>query len=233
MADSKARDIIRDAYDNIGIPNPTANQYAKGLRKFDGLVGQWSAKSLLVPANTTEEFTLTPSQASYTFGTGGDFNSARPVKIDYAVIKDSNNQNHPVSIIEERDYFMTWDKTILNRPCELYLDTTYPLSTVFLWPTPNAAETLHISSQKPLSSIATLDTDVALPGAYVLALEHELTRLLAPGFGWVPDANFLDMAKESKSVIVSLRASRIPDKVYDDALTIGSRERHRYDIRRG
>lgn len=224
--------LITDALQDGGIENPTTNQLAKGLRRFNNLLDLWSARSLLVPVNEIEEFSLIASQAVYTIGSGGDFNTTRPIKIDYAGVVDTNSQYHSLKVIEERGYEQIWNKDISARPYEIYLATEFPLAVIKLFPTPVVIETLRISSQKPLTKLSSIEDAINLPGEYTLALQHRLTRLLAPSFGWILDANFIDLANKSEGVIISLRASRVPEVQYDPMLTY-NRQLDTYDIRRG
>jgi len=184
------RGIIEGAMMDIGAlaagETPEADNLKDILRKLNSMLGRWGAKKLLVPASTTEYFTLVAGTAQYTMGDAGTASTIRATKIlNNAFIRDSGDRDYPVRVISEDEYNEIPDKTTRGRPYLLFYDAGYSTGYINFYYTPDAAETAYIESIKPLGEI-TLDniTDYFnIPREYEEAIQLNLAIRIAPMFG--------------------------------------------------
>src|SRR5438477_10734207 len=82
---------------------PSSDEAADGLVSLNDLLDSWNAERLMVFTITIAEFPLVPGQQVYTYGTGGNFNAARPARIDRASIVSLTNPAQPLEL--QIDYF--------------------------------------------------------------------------------------------------------------------------------
>lgn len=91
---STVSDIIKGALRLIGVIGssdvPTAGESADTLSALRAMMSSWSTEGLAVNKYTREVFALVGGQASYTMGPGGDFDTTRPVSVDFAASSDAN-----------------------------------------------------------------------------------------------------------------------------------------------
>jgi hypothetical protein len=177
---ANATTIVEDSLALNGVENPTANQKSQGFRFLNDLISSESIKRLFTHVNVEDTHTLVDGTASYTIGSGATISTVRPIKIVDVQVRDSNSQDYPVDIITEPEYKFFTKKSIEGRPDKLYYDTTYPNGTIYLYPTPNAAETLVLTSWKAITELSTLDSTVTLPNEYKSVLKWGLAASLAP-----------------------------------------------------
>src|SRR5512147_1496952 len=78
---------------------PPNHEIQDGLQAMKSMLRSWSARNLRLYFTTQESHALTGA-AFYTIGTGGDWNTVRPVSIRSAYVRDSTTQaDTPVKII--------------------------------------------------------------------------------------------------------------------------------------
>jgi len=185
----------------------TAQESADGLVYLNDLIQSWSNEGLTIYANTIDSFTLTGA-TSYTWGTGGTFNSARPVSVNNAYFT-LNSVDYPIEIINDQQYQTLADKTATsNMPSCVYINYTYPYATVYVYPVPSSG-TLNLSSNKPLTEQATAATVLSMPQGYERALRLNLAVEMMAQYGLM---NQLIMAKaaEAKSMLKTINAKNRP-----------------------
>ncbi len=198
-----ARDIIEIALRKIhvlGRGQSLQNDEAQdALTALNDMLASWSVEGGYVFTETTETFNLT-SAASYTIGSGGDFDTDRPFEIVSAYVSDAST-DYPLMLIDQKEYSRISNKTIAGVPDQLYFDNNYPLANIKLYPVPSAANTLTLNSYKPLTSFAGLSNTVNLPPGYNRALVFNLAVELAPDYSKEPTGTVLSVAEQSKSII--------------------------------
>lgn len=176
---------------------PTADEAQGALESLQAMLDQWSNSGFLVPVITTESFALTNGQASYTYGSGGDFNSTRPQEILGAYIRGSGGTDHPVTCINRERYNVIPNKGSPSLPQQLYFVPGYPLANVYLDNAPDAAYTLFLDTLKPLTTPAELTDSQSFPPGYDQAIRFNLAVNLAPEYGKTPDPVVVARADES------------------------------------
>lgn len=229
-----ARDLIRASLRVIGAvatgETPPAEELNDGLQALNLMLDGWFGRKTMVYAVTRESFALTVGKGSYTIGSGGDFDTVRPVRIESALLRDTSNIDHQVKVYSREEYNRVSSKTAQGRPTELYFHPAYPAATVYLDSVPSAAYTLHLDSWKPFTKFTGLDTEVTLPPAYERALKFNLAVETAPEYGASIPAEVFGLAEESKRDVESLNASlEVTPARFDDV----PGEYETYDIHNG
>lgn len=195
--------IIKSAMRKSGIlvksEDPSADEADDALDMLNDLLASWSNDSMVVYARTLESFTLSGGVASYTIGSGGAFNTVRPIKIISAYVR-SGGIDYPLEIESEENYDAVSLKTTGSIPEFIIFSNAFPLATLTLYPQPATAYTLFIRTEKQLSSF-TLSQDVDLPPGWKRALIHNLAVELAPEYGQQISPEVYEIAKESKAEI--------------------------------
>lgn len=181
-----ARNLIERSFRLLGThaqgENPSAEEINDGLKTLIDMLDAWSLDSQKIHFRVKDEIVLTPGQSSYTFGVGGNINSARPTKIISARIKQ-NDQEYDVEIMDVEKWSKIPLKTTQGTlPYALYAEGTFPLETLNLYYVPAQANTLVLYSEKPISTL-TLNSEISFPPAYAKALRYGLARDLAPEYG--------------------------------------------------
>ena len=91
----------------------TAAESADGLIALNAMLDSWSNQRLMAYAMQTVSKAMTVGDASYSIVSAGDFNAARPVKVQraYMTIDDFD---FPVEVIEEAEWYAIGDKTVTS-----------------------------------------------------------------------------------------------------------------------
>jgi hypothetical protein len=150
--------------------------------------------------NVRETHTLTASTAEYTWGSGGDISTARPIRIFDVFLRDSSGNDYPVEVITEDVYNDRSLKTTEGRVDRVYLATEYPLAKLFTYPTSNSStDVLHFSTWKAISELSALSSTVTLPNEYKLALINLLLLELGGDYGYEPTRNDHKNAEDARN----------------------------------
>ena len=181
-----AQDIIDRALRLIGAiesgESGTSDESADGLEALNALIDSWRNDRLMVYARTEVSFAMIAGTSSYTVGSGGNFNTTRPVKIESA-FHTKSNVNYPVELIDERKWYAIDDRTVTGEIVEkAWYNPTLSTGTLKVYPVPNATHTLTLVVWTPISTLATVGTSVTLPPGYERALAYNLAIELAPEF---------------------------------------------------
>lgn len=195
-----ARDIIKRAMQKIGVlvksEAPSSDEADDALNSLNALIASWSNDSLVCFARTWESFNLSGGDATYTIGTGGDFNTTRPMNIIQAYAR-SGAIDYQMDIITDTAYNSISYKSLSGIPEFLNFDNAYPLANIRIYPVPSAAYSLFILSEKEVTEFATLDTEMSLPNGWERALIYNLALELAPEYKQQPDPSIVKIANES------------------------------------
>lgn len=209
-----ALEIITRAMQEAGIlfksETPDADEASDALAKLNSMLASFSNESLLVTARTRESFPLTGA-ASYTIGSGGDFDTTRPTYIVEAHTTQGDI-TYPMGSMTDENYEKIRQKNLTGIP-EFYNYTNgYSLGKLYIWPIGDASYTVHILSEKPLTSFASLSTTVDLPPGWEDLLIYNLGARLCPSFGQPISAELKYFAEQSmRNIKVSVAKSRSMD----------------------
>lgn len=143
-----------------------ANELADGLVTLNAMMESMSIDRSLIYQKLEETHVLTVGVADYSIGSGGDINTARPVRIENAFIRDSAGYDYTMTQINNETYDSIGQKSIQSRPQYYFYDEIYPLAYIRLLYVPSATDTLHFNSWKQLQTFATATTALSLPLGY-------------------------------------------------------------------
>lgn len=197
-----ALDIIKRALrslNQLGIDEiPSTDMTADAFDSLNDMLAAWGNETLMVYHFTLENFPLVPGQAIYTMGTGGNFNTARPVTIQNAYIR-WNQLDYPLQIVNTEQYDSIGFKTTPSQiPYLMQVDQQFPLTQLKLFPVPNdGTAQIFIESRKPFTQFTTLTDPVNLPDGYARALRYNLAIELVPEYG-PPTPALIQLAMSSK-----------------------------------
>src|ERR1043166_3907901 len=145
---STAPDLFNSALTIIGelaageLPN--ADESIDGLNRLNALLSQWETIGLHVYVVVNFSHALAAATAAYTMGSGGTFNTARPVKIESAGVI-IGSARIPLRIIGSKEWAEIADKAATAIvPEVLYNDDDYPLAKLNFWPAPTGTPTFDM-----------------------------------------------------------------------------------------
>lgn len=212
-------DIIKVSLRYIGIiganQTPDANKSSDALKSLNGMLERWSIQKLMNYYQTNEEFNLVSSTASYTIGSGGDFDTTRPTDIINAQIRLSDNQDYPMAKLNNQEYQRIYLKSnASNIGRGFYYEQSHPLGVIYIYPTPSENNKIRITSNKQFVAYAAITDNVVLPPGHIEAIEYNLAVKLGMEYQITGKINplIIQEAKNSKRDLkrVNLRpASRM------------------------
>lgn len=180
----QVQDIIKDAMGIIGATAidevPTATELNAGLRILNVMIDSWSARKLMLRSSTDMSFPLTTGVRTYTIGPTGAWVAARPVRIQNAFVRDSNNTDTHVDVISKQVYNDLQDKLIAQaRPVYVEYDPgvtqqAAPVGTMSIFPIPDQSYTFRFSADVYLTEFGALTDTVTMEPAYYEPLMYDL-----------------------------------------------------------
>lgn len=228
--------IIQTAMRKLGVyasgETPGTNELADGLSALQSMLRSWAGRKLIMFSSVKDTLTLVAGTASYTWGSTGTLATERPHSILGAYVLDSDSVSHPVEQITESEYRRIERKTTAGRPDHMFLHQLFPLSYIYLYPTPDAVETLYIDSMKPFtetSSFAALADELDFPTNYEEPIIYNLAIRIAPEFGKAIPADVAAIAGSGLRELMSLNSGMFYEPV-DIAGSIPVRGRSGYNI---
>lgn len=173
-----ALDLIKKSMRLIGALGqsepPTADEASDALATCNTMLESWSIERLFVYQILQENFTWASGQSSRTIGTGGNFNTTRPNKINDGFVRISN-RDYPYQVVSKNVYDAVPDKTVQSDyPQIVYYQQLAPLGTLFIYPVPLSSLDFYLNSWKPLQSLSALTTELSMPAGYRRLVEYNL-----------------------------------------------------------
>lgn len=211
----------------IGVDqSPTAQEAADGIYALNCMLDAWSIERLMVYQVQQAGHVWLSGNASRTIGSGGDFNAARPIRIEPkgTFFRTSSNYDYPVGVYPRSDYDNIVQKSAGGSiPDHLFYDDNFPTRTLYAYPVPSETLTLYLNTWKALQQFTALTTSLSLPPGYQGAIEYNLAVWMAPEFGAAAKAAARDIAGQASLLKQAIKGVAKPDLVarVDGALTGG------------
>lgn len=203
-------DLIRLALRDAGVngvgQQPSAEDNNDAFTHLNMMLAQWSIKRWLV-YHTIDVSLVSTGAASYTIGTGGDFNTPRPDKIEAAFLRflsaGGSNADFPIGIINAReDYNRIRVKSVGSAPYCVFYDAAYPLGTLYFYPVATASlYEMHLTLKHQLIKFPNLTTAINLPDEYQEALLYNLGLRLCMSYQIEPSKALIAGARASLSTL--------------------------------
>lgn len=223
-----ASDIIERAMVKIRIIAPgeasPANKVYQVLDELNSMLESWFLEDLMIVYDILESFPLTIGKEEYTYGVGGDFDSARPTGIkDESFIRNVIGIDSVIGLHSLAYYRRKHLKNAVGSiPTILAYHPEYPLGKIFIWCSPSSGTTLHMRVTKQLVEFSDLTTQVNLEPGWGRALVANLAVEIAPGFGKKVSPELIVLAMQAKQSIKSSNStSPEPVSSPDLAMMVG------------
>lgn len=219
--------VITDAMQNAGIlssnETPNATDGQKAFRLLKRMIEADSTESLMIYNNVQEVFNLTSGQETYTIGTGGDFNTPRPVNITEAYMRDTNGNDLGIEILDYERYSEILSKqTQSSIALSLYYNADFPLSQITLWPiVSNSSYKLVLWSWKLLADFTGLSDTLIFPPGYEDYIESNLTVKCCMAFARPVPPEIAQWAMEAKAKLKRINVN-VPELSFPSALGNGN-----------
>lgn len=234
-----AEAIITSAFDAVGIYAPgeslTADDANGALARLNLLMGTLRLQPLTQGVVSREEFDLVADKGGpddpYTIGSGGDFDTDRPISLEGASIllvqpDPSYNVEVPRAVLTDDGWQAIQIKTLsATQFTDVYYNPTFRtsgLGTINLWPVPNVTTNkLVLYMLQTLRAFSTLTTQYYLPPGCADMLQYQLARRLLTPYGVTDPATVSDIKELANSTMgVFKRANaKLTDLPTDPALT--------------
>lgn len=204
-----AADLINLALTDSGVlgsgQTASTQDLSDSLRRLNMMIAQWSRRRWLV-YHLIDTAAPCSGVQSYRVGPGGDFDIARPDRIEAAYIRQQTPSPTPVDwpltqIDSREDYSRIALKTMVSPPGSFFYDSDYPYGRVYPWPLPSSAYELHILTKAVLQQFAAITDTVLLPPEYEEAIYTNLMVRERSAYRFKPDPVIIGLAKASLNTI--------------------------------
>lgn len=207
------RQVINGALKKLGAidaeDGPSASEVSDALGTVNRMLYNWSVQRNGIYVIKTEQFTLTGGQAEYTYGSGGDFDSPRPILINRSYFRD-NGVDTTILETTYENFADIGDKDISSYP-KVFLHTPeYPLAKLTFYPVPDSSYTVFFQTWKPLAQYTSSSNDLNLPPEYEEAIEWNLALRLAPEYLMEAPQTVAMMAQSSFRDLKNLHSRPVP-----------------------
>lgn len=215
-----AQDIINKSMRLLGLlaagESPTASEAQDSLYSLNSVIDSYSANPQYYFCTLAEQFTLVNGQNTYTIGNDPDTSPAanwvtnRPIRIVGAFVRVSNVDT-PLGLITEQYWTSISAKSTAGTPTKLLYRPNTPYGQILLYPTPNAAISIFIRSEKMISKYASLVSTQYLPPGYQRLLELSLAMEIAPEYGTRVAPEILANLKIDLDNLIRTNIQRLPN----------------------
>ncbi len=192
----------------MGLPGRgiSAEMQAEGIDILNELYDFWNIRAAAVFTERIETFTLIANQQSYTIGTGGEFDTDRPVRIEKANIlltSGSTTVRVPpgLTLLNDEEYGSIPVLSVGGIPTKLYYDGGYKQTAVvgvanlIFYPYPNQGNLqVELFTWQKLNAALTNASTLQVPDGYVMATTLSLAEQLAPLY-WKRSQQLLQLLK--------------------------------------
>jgi hypothetical protein len=203
-----ANDLITAAFQKVNVYSPTTAQVASALISLNNMISMWGVEFLnYVP--TSESLSVTTT-ATYTIGSGGTWDTVRPISVEECYLLDSDGYSHPVGIISVKDYSRISSKTFSARPENLYFVPEYPLAKIVFESVPDTTYTAYFVFHKPITELSAVGTTVSLPDQYKEAIVYNLAISLGEDWDRKIPQTVVMRAMQTKDLLLRLNAINNP-----------------------
>jgi len=217
-----AGDLITAAFIKVGVGSPTAAQTASALISLNNMMSLLGA-DLMTYCVTSEGFSLAATDPEYTIGPAGQWDTVRPIKVISCFLRDDDNYDHPIKIMDAVEYRDISSKSWNGRPTALYFLPEYPLAKIIFDARPVDEEDVYFEFLKNFTEFALTTTSVTLPPEYKEGLVYNLAVSLGEDWDRVVSKTIYAQAMRTREVIDRLNASnrKAPRAKFDMAGVAG------------
>lgn len=207
-------DIVTQALKKAGIlgigRNPTADDTQDALADLNDMLAEWNTQRLMIWHLLDLAVVSSGQQTPYTIGPTGDFNVARrPDRLEKGFLRQFVSTGLDVDtrltvLPSWEEYAEVSLKKLQSFSLYAFLDSSWPLGNIYIYPWPNATRYAVHLLLKDVLPILDLVTDLGtIPDHYVSCMKFNLARRLrqAYGKGLQPDPELNNAARNSLDVV--------------------------------
>jgi hypothetical protein len=183
-------DVIKAALQCAGVlaagESPGAQDTLDITVLLQSMLKYWAEKGLKPWCYRTISWASTGA-SSYTVGPTGVVTPDRPIRILQAWVRDTNNNDQPLGILEKQRFDILTPKTQTGTPNSIFYDAQIPNGVMYPWPIPAALATsgltFYTSIQKSIEDLGVAgNSTFDLPQMWYLPLIWNLAEQLIPGW---------------------------------------------------
>ena len=156
-------EIIEEAYGRIGGETITGKESSSARRSLNLMLKEWSNRSIQLWSVSESTQTLTSGTANYTL-------NSYTIDVEEAVISvtnaDGTRTDFEMERISRDDYLRIPDKSNSGRPSQYFVDKQLT-PVIFLYPTPDSADTFRYKERKALEDITAATESVDIPNRFL------------------------------------------------------------------
>lgn len=218
-----ARDLIESSMRLLGVlangEAATGDEIQDGLNSLNDVIEQLSLEGLVCYGSTLDIYPAVIGQQVYTVGPSGDFNQARPVRINDVFVR-LNGVDYPLQQVDFSTYNSLPVKTNQGIPEWYAYVNDDPLGRIYVYPVVSQAMNFHMDTQTILESVPDPTTLIGVPLGYAKMLRYLLALDMYPEYPVRTDINAIrEIAMESKGNVK--RANLQPPLTsFDRAITL-------------
>jgi hypothetical protein len=236
------RDLATDALLDLGVlaagEVPTADDLNNALRAMNRLIDQWAAERLQIYSPSVETtWAIVSGTQTYTVGTGGTVNVARPVFLNDVRFRNTAT-TPPVEFqmrpLTDEEWTRIPIKTLTSTlPTSYYYNPTFPLGALKLYPVPTLSTlTGVLYAPQAVAEITNVTSTITLPPGYRRMIVKNLAVEMAPSYQREVQREIASAADQSKRV-VKIANTRLSEMRFDSAALVGGSVQGSYYIRSG
>lgn len=163
------------------------------LLQANGIIDAWSSRKLRSYSIREETFNLVPNKSTYTIGSGGDFDTSRPVSIEFAFTRDTGGNDYPISEVKYNEYESIFLKsTTSSYPDVYYYNPKMPQGEINFYPTPSNNYEIHLRMWYNFDSFTDMADNVQFPQGYNELFVYTLADEMCSYFGRVTPMRVLN-----------------------------------------
>jgi hypothetical protein len=211
-----AGSLITASFIKVGVDSPTTAQTASALISLNDMISSWGAEGLLYSV-VSESKAMVVADKEYTIGSGGQWDTERPLRVKSCFLRDADNYDYPVGIMSGKDYADISGKSFSARPTFLYYLPEYPLGKLIFNTAPDYAYDMYCEFVKNFTVFASTTASVTLPSEYLDALVYNLSISLGEDWDRQISKTVVANAIRTKDIIDSMLASQktVPRAKFD------------------
>lgn len=208
--------VVTDAFLMSGVTGqgqtPQAADLNLALRRLNGLISLWNVRRWMIFRLAELGVAADGRTAPYLIGPTGDIVTAQaPNRIEFAFVRQLTNGALPVDTplqvwaAREQYDLATLKLRFVSYPAGVFLDTTFPNASLFVYPWPNAGNQyqIFVAMKDVLPIITTATLMNSMPGMYLEAMKTNLAVMMRQNYGKgrTPDPNLEAQAKSAINTV--------------------------------
>jgi hypothetical protein len=228
--------VVTDAYLMAGVIGQgqalTAFDLNLGLRRLNGMVSLWNTQRYLIWHLLEIGVNSDGRTAPYLIGPGAaDFPVARrPDRIEYAFVRQvfqgALPVDTPLTVWQSREQYETntLKQSFVSYPSGVFLDSIWPVGSIFIYPWPNAAIYQIFIAVKDVFPVFTPTVLLSsIPDQYLECIKTNLARRIRQNYGkgMKPDLELNAQAKAALNIVKNSNI-QVPELVMPVGVKQGS-----------